>query len=363
MKIDVSLAKSWENRIKQTAEAINNSNLPLVLFGCVYYKAIEKFLAQLNVDVPYICDNDPNKKEISFYGCTVITPAELVRKYGGMYNVLILVPFEDEIRRQLQNLPFPPKHIFYLDFYFYEEGAAESFISDKADRFQQVFDSLSDKRSKEVFEATVNYWLCRDSSYLKPVSLPRNTQYFPDSIFQLSEHEVFVDGGAFNGDTSGEFIKHCHGNYKDIYAFEPDANNFKLLERFAHSHKNMHVCRLGLSDHAETVFFNSDSSSSKIDENGHENIKIDSLDNILESNINVTFLKMDVEGSECKALKGAENIIKRCRPKLAICTYHSISDMINVPLLIQKMEPDYSLYFRHYTNGIVETVCYALPPQ
>lgn len=335
MFIDISLAKSWRLKLEQTADAINSSNLPLVLFGCVYYSCIEKFLAQLHVEI-----------------------------YNrGIYNVLILVPFEDEIRSQLQNIPFPPKRIFYLDFYFYDEDVAESFISNNADNFQKVFDSLADKKSREVYQAVVNYWLCRDSSYLKPVSLPRNTQYFPDDIFQLSDHEVFVDGGAFNGDTIQEFIKHCHEKYKSIYGFEPDANNFKSLKHFAKLHDNTHAYQLGLSDCAKTVFFNSDSSSSKVDENGHERIKTDSLDHVLENEVNITFLKMDIEGSECSALRGGENRIKRCKPKLAICTYHSISDMVNVPLLIKQIEPRYSLYFRHYTNGIVETVCYAVFPE
>lgn len=363
MNIDLSLAESWRNKIEKTATAINRDKLPLVLFGCVYYPAIEDFVKQLQVEVAYICDNNPSKKNLSFYGCTVITPNELADKYTGNYNVLILVPFEDAIRSQLQSLSIPPKDVFYLDFYFYEENAAESFVSDHMDKFQQVFDLLENQKSKDVYQATVNYWLCRNSACLKPISLPRNTQYFAEDIFSLSDHEVFVDGGAFTGDTAEEFIKRCHGKYSKIYSFEPEPQNFKILNHFAQQHENMAAYPFGLGDCSKTVFFNSDSSSSKIDESGQESVKIDSLDHVLGDTADITFFKLDVEGAECSALKGAENLIKRCKPKLAVCTYHSISDMVDVPLLIKQIEPRYSLQFRHYTNGIVETVCFATLPE
>ena len=106
------------------------------------------------------------------------------------------------------------------------------------------------------------------------------------------------------------------------------------------------------------VHFAADTSGSKVAGEG-EPVRMDTLDHCLKG-IPVTYLKMDVEGMECAALRGAENLIKTYHPKLAICTYHSDSDMIQVPKQILKICPDYKLYFRHYTNALVETVCYAV---
>ena len=68
---------------------------------------------------------------------------------------------------------------------------------------------------------------------------------------------------------------------------------------------------------------------------------------------------MDIEGSELPALKGAVNIIKRNKPKLAICIYHSDSDMIDIAEWIHTVVPEYRLFVRQHSWEITETVLYA----
>ena len=75
----------------------------------------------------------------------------------------------------------------------------------------------------------------------------------------------------------------------------------------------------------------------------------------------ITFIKMDVEGSEYKALLGAEKIISCCKPKLAISIYHNPEDIWELPELILKMNPDYKFYIRHYSLAGEDTVLYAIP--
>ena len=75
----------------------------------------------------------------------------------------------------------------------------------------------------------------------------------------------------------------------------------------------------------------------------------------------VTFIKMDVEGAELKALYGAEKIIKANRPKLAICLYHKPEDIIEIPEYIINLGLDYSLYIRHQSFCTGETILYAAP--
>ena len=74
----------------------------------------------------------------------------------------------------------------------------------------------------------------------------------------------------------------------------------------------------------------------------------------------VSFIKMDIEGAERGALRGAEQLIRRYRPDLAICVYHSISDLFEIPLYIHSIVPEYRLYLRHHTPVFCETVCYAV---
>ncbi len=83
------------------------------------------------------------------------------------------------------------------------------------------------------------------------------------------------------------------------------------------------------------------------------------LDDVLKGE-RVTFIKMDIEGSELAALKGAANTIRSQKPKLAICIYHSPQDMLNIPIYIKSLVPEYKIYIRHYTDMMLETVCYAV---
>ena len=86
------------------------------------------------------------------------------------------------------------------------------------------------------------------------------------------------------------------------------------------------------------------------------------IDEAVDPNNRVTFIKMDIEGSELEALKGAQQTIQRDRPKLAICIYHKPEDMTDIPLYIKSLVPEYRLYVRHHSNRCSETVLYAVMP-
>ena len=88
-------------------------------------------------------------------------------------------------------------------------------------------------------------------------------------------------------------------------------------------------------------------------------VEMTSIDNTVGSD-EVTFIKMDIEGSELKALEGARKTIERCKPRLAICVYHRIDDIIAIPEFIRSTGIDYRLYFRNYHSQSIEAVIYAI---
>ncbi len=89
-------------------------------------------------------------------------------------------------------------------------------------------------------------------------------------------------------------------------------------------------------------------------------IPVCALDEICVDN-DVSFIKMDIEGSEKNALIGAENTIRRCKPKLAISIYHKNEDIWELPEMILQMNENYRLYLRHYSLAGEDTVLYAIP--
>ncbi|WP_442857226.1 FkbM family methyltransferase [Butyrivibrio sp. INlla18] len=80
--------------------------------------------------------------------------------------------------------------------------------------------------------------------------------------------------------------------------------------------------------------------------------------NVFLGEVDATFIKMDIEGAEKNAILGAAHIIKKNKPKLVICIYHSDGDMMNIQLVIHEMVPEYKLYVRHHSNSYPETVLY-----
>lgn len=164
--------------------------------------------------------------------------------------------------------------------------------------------------------------------------------------------------------TSYIFSRKCP-NFKKILAFEPD--NFKM-EKVKNTFSQADITcfelfEVGLWHKKETLRFSNDlginGMSSTISESGDVIVECDTLDNLAEDK-NVTFIKMDIEGSELNALKGAENIIKKNKPKLAISIYHKNEDIIELPIYIKSLVPEYKFYLRHYTNVETYTVLYAI---
>ena len=70
---------------------------------------------------------------------------------------------------------------------------------------------------------------------------------------------------------------------------------------------------------------------------------------------------MDIEGSETDALLGAQNLLSKNSPIVAVSIYHRPSDLWEIPLMLTELMPASSVYIRHYTREIDDTVCYAVP--
>ncbi len=188
-------------------------------------------------------------------------------------------------------------------------------------------------------------------------------QYFDLPELQLSEDEIFVDAGSFDGLTSVCFNDITKGMYRKIYAFEPDEKNLRKCRKTFQEHSliNVETVPIGLWNKTDILSFDSrGNGASKIENEAEDKIKVDRLDNVL-SDEQISFIKMDLEGAEYNALSGAREIISRCKPKLAISVYHKPEDIWELPDLILSISEEYQFYFRHYSISESETIIYAIP--
>lgn len=184
-------------------------------------------------------------------------------------------------------------------------------------------------------------------------------QYFDLQSFDL-RNEYFVDVGALDGETTKYFLDHFGGGH--AYVLEPNPKQFAVTKKRLLDFPEAELFPYGAYDQNTTLCFDTseaDAGSAKISESGGEKIEVRRLDDLLEDR-KVTFLKMDIEGSELAALRGAEKIIREQRPKLAICVYHKPEDVWEIPAFILSCHPDYKLYLRHYSITHTETVLYAI---
>ena len=98
-------------------------------------------------------------------------------------------------------------------------------------------------------------------------------------------------------------------------------------------------------------------SISAISGTGNTSVEVEAIDNVSPD---ATFIKLDVEGAELEALKGAAGTIRRNRPKLAICMYHKPGDLFEIPLFIKSLAPEYRFYLRQHQPVSCELVLYAV---
>jgi len=232
----------------------------------------------------------------------------------------------------------------------------------QADAVRAAFDLWTDDASRAEYLAQVRWRLWLDFDNLPPPV--KEEIYYPRDLVDIADDEVFVDCGAYDGDTVRAFIRHTHERFKKIYAFEADRSNFQRLRDFAASVPEGIRARLvcsdaALADRAGWVFFaETGTAASTVAKQG---VRVRSVALDEEIPEVPTWIKMDIEGSEPSALRGARRMIASHAPILSICVYHSQNHLWDIPLQIAAMQPDYRLHLRPFVPESWDLVCYAIP--
>lgn len=243
-----------------------------------------------------------------------------------------------------------------------EEGEwSFQWIKQNAQAFQSLYDKLEDDLSRQTFLAYLNQKISFDYKYLETVKQP--FQYFDEEINKMTEHEVFVDCGAYDGDSAMDFIRALrrrgYMTYDEIISCEPDPDNYARLKA---RNLERHTCiQSGVSDKCGVLHFAKGDTSSRCTEDGDLSVEVDTIDNIMAENAGkVTMIKMDIEGAELNALHGAEETIRKHKPLLAVCVYHKREDLLTIPQYVESIVPDYKVYLRAYERTATELVLYAV---
>ncbi len=336
------LEKIREKSIWQT---VRETSLPIVLYGMGNgADMIMDVLEEIGVTVSDIFASDGFVRGHSFRGHKVLRYAEVCEKYEDFIILMTFAvhdtPTLEYIRRMntehtvlSPTVPIAGKGLFTLDF-----------IRENEEQFDRAYELLADEKSKSDFVDILNFKISGKIEYLFSCQSEKSELY--ETVFPLTENETIVDLGAYDGDTIREFLSVTNGKYRKIYALEPDEKNFRKLCAKTEALENIERYNVGAWDKEETLCFQKKAGrNSRQDESGIP-VSFNSVDNLISDD--VTFIKMDIEGAELRAIEGARKTVERCRPKLYICAYHRNEDAFAIPLKINEICSDYKIYYRHH---------------
>ena len=325
---------------------LREEKLPIVLYGMG--NGADMIISELEkrkIEFSEIFASDGFVRGQLFHGKRVLTLGEVEEKLGDFVILMTFavhdkktLSFVREISKRHRlyspTVPIAGTGLFDLDYLKRNEKS-----------FDEAFELLEDEVSRKTFVDVLNFKISGKTDFLFDCQSEKSEVY--ENILKLSKNESFVDLGAYDGDTIREFLSFTGGEFKQIFAFEPDEKNFKKLASKTAGLKNTELFNLGAWDKRETVLF-----EKKAGRNSHQSkngvpLHFDRVDSVL-SGKEISFLKMDVEGAEMKALDGAAELIKKFKPKLYVCAYHRNEDFFALLKKILSLRPDYKIYLRHH---------------
>lgn len=378
---------------------VDYKNRPTVLFGAgSASKNLYPVLKEHGLNISCFCDNNHISGRL-LYGLPVISFDELSRTHLNNLVIVSTSIYYNTIRKQLLNSGFSKDNIFGIDpgplkFYTHIEQwrwRDEDFKLYE-NQLQRTYDLLADKKSKDIFlrRTALLYegsdyhsfcsMICDHSSFLDLAgfdflaferisgSEPECYLYFNNDVYEPENGEVFIDVGAHTGDSAKQFIEACNNRnirYGKIFCMEPDLSNYKKLTGFTKGGRNICCINKGAWSSEQTLSFQNSEAVIKtgnahICKEGTGYIEVCRIDDVVGPDENVSLIKMDIEGAEYEALKGATDTIRKSKPTLIVSAYHNRNDIFTLANCIDDICKGYKFYIRLFSNAFIETVLIAV---
>lgn len=325
----------WDN--------LKNCNKPVVLYGMgLGAEKIMDTLASYDVRVDDIFASDEFVRGHTFRGYKVLKYSEICEKYDDFNVVLCFASRLDGVIEKIAKIN--GEHTVYAPDVPVAGGGLFSieFVKENDEKFEYVYNHLADEESKRVYLDILKFKVSGKIEYLLNSFVDKDKVY--SDILRLTDNESIIDLGAYDGDTIREFTACTNGKYNQIIALEPDAKNFKKLLKNTEGMDNLTCLNMGAWDKKDTLIFSTKAGrNSRLSADGVA-VEVTDIDSL---NLSPTFIKMDIEGSELKALNGMKRTVQKYKPKLYVCAYHRNEDLFALPLKIWELDESYKIYFRH----------------
>jgi FkbM family methyltransferase len=360
--------------------AVGECGGKVVLFGAGGFgRLISRKLRELKIQPIAFADNNALLWGTKIEGVDVISPKDAAELYGKQAVFLVCIwngeahdRMADRIR-QIKELGCETVNPFGFIVWKYPEKFLPHFCLDLPENLLRQKNSIlaamqlwSDESSREEYVAQVGF---RSTLNFDLISWAVDGKhYFPPNLFSLGSDEVFVDCGAFDGDTIADFIDETRGSFQRIVAFEPDAVTYPRLQERVQKLDSGIRERIQISQEAVgrkpgTISFEATGTMLSVVGSGTSVVSVAELDTALAS-LNPTYIKFDIEGFEPEALMGASQVLSRTRPVLAVSAYHRQDHLWRIPLLLSSLLPEqYKYFLLPHGAESWDLVCYAIPAE
>lgn len=343
-----------------------NGGMPVVVYGAGF--ALPAILGKLELhgfNIAAICDSKPEKQGQRYGGrYDIIGPEEALSKFPDATFIIASPKYFDEIYRDLA-AKIDPSRVSDVDLecaHYFNAGEFRQFFLQHKDRLERIIAGLADDGSRETLTRVIRAHLSGEREHFQQASTGNDDWYLFNSLMAPRHGAVYVDCGAHNGDTIKLFAKAASNGYDKIYAFEPDQNMHDALWEMARGDPRISVIEKGAYHKEGILSFNANGMYSALvggkGEDASMSVHVTTIDGVLDGR-RADIIKMDIEGAEYDALLGAEYTIRTYKPRLAICLYHRVDDMVRIPELLRRFHPDYRLYIRHQSESCTDTILFA----
>ncbi len=373
---DVSSAQAREAKtLDRLAGPYNNS---FVLFGAGSLgRKILAVLRKSGIEPLAFADNNSDIWDTMVDGLKVFSPEKAAERFANKAAFIVtiwspghrFVSTKERLQRLKCRYVIPVKAMLWKfphDFLPHYQFDLPHKILRHSEDIQCAFDLLTDDVSRSHYLKHIQSKLFPEFSDL-PIPTPDN-QYFDLSVLTLLPDDVFIDSGAYNGDTIKSLLTKTT-RFKKIFAFEPDPQSFTQLKSFVENldeetERKIDLFQTATGNTNGNVYFDAAGApGSSIVDRKNDTIIIPCVKlNSQRLMPQPTFLKFDIEGSELQALQGASEIIKRATPIITVCVYHLPDHIWKVPLYINKINKNYHFALRTHGEDGWEVVLYAIPP-
>ncbi len=185
-------------------------------------------------------------------------------------------------------------------------------------------------------------------------------KFLPTHIQNKIKNTIFIDAGAFWGDSSLIFLKYLPNK---IISFEPNSHNYQLLCNTIINNNLQDIC---ISENVGLFYKNAYKKMNYIsNKQNHgaslifkpykakvEDVKLIALDNYSNTK-NIGFIKVDAEGMGLQVLYGAKNIIKQYKPVISCAIYHHPIELFHIKLYLEKLNPSYTFKIVNLNNNFI----------